>query len=57
MSEPEAGIENALTANPKAVAEQHEKQLSELKEAYGGAMLEVKFLQMSQRHLVSTEES
>jgi len=44
MDDAEAGMENALKANPKDVAEQYEKQLSELKEAYGEAMLEVKFL-------------
>ena len=49
-------MENALKANPKDVAEQHEKQLSDLKEAYGEAMLEVKFLKKLQRHLASTEE-
>ena len=57
MSEAEAGMENALKANPKDVAEQYEKQLSELKEAYGEAMLEVKFLKKLQRHLASTDES
>ncbi len=51
------GMENALKANPKDVAEQYEKQLSELKEAYGEAMLEVKFLKKLRRHLESTEES
>ena len=57
MSEAEAGMENALKANPKDMAEQYEKQLSELKEAYGEAMLEVKFLKKLQRHLASTDES
>ena len=57
MSEAEAGMENALKANPKDVAELYEKQLSELKEAYGEAMLEVKFLKKLQRHLASTDES
>ena len=57
MTDAEAGMENALKANPKNVAEQHEKELSELKEAYGEAMLEVKFLKKLQRHFASTDES
>ena len=57
MDDAEAGMENALKANPKDIAEQYEKQLSELKEAYGEAMLENKFLKKLQRHLASTEES
>ena len=44
MDDAKAGMENALKADPKDVAEQCEKQLSELKEAYGQAMLEVKFI-------------
>ena len=55
MTEAEAGMENALKANPKDVAEQYEKQLSDLKEAYGEAMLENKFLKKLQRHLDSTD--
>ncbi len=57
MGDAEVGMENALKANPKDIAEQYEKQLSELKEAYGEAMLENKFLKKLQRHLASTEES
>ena len=57
MDDAEAGMENALKANPKDIADQYEKQLSELKEAYGEAMLENKFLKKLQRHLASTEES
>jgi|TARA_R100001509_G_C4885081_1_gene221968 transposase-like protein len=57
MDDAEAGMENALKANPKDIAEQYEKQLSELKEAYGEAMLEIKFRKKLQRHLDSTEES
>ncbi|EED31990.1 hypothetical protein NOR53_3429 [gamma proteobacterium NOR5-3] len=57
MQDAEAGMENALKANPKDVTEQYEKQLSELKEAYGEAMLELKFRKKLQRHLDSTEES
>lgn len=57
MNDAEAGMENALKANPKDISEQYEKQLSELKEAYGEAMLEVKFLKKLQRHLDSNGES
>ena len=57
MSDAESGMENALKANPKDISEQYEKQLSELKEAYGEAMLEVKFLKKLQRHLDSNGES
>lgn len=47
----EAGMENARKANPKDTAEQYEIQLCELKEAYGEAMLELKFRKKLQRHL------
>ncbi|MEM9313440.1 MAG: transposase [Pseudomonadota bacterium] len=57
IQDAEQGMENALKANPKDVAEQYEQQLSELKEAYGEAMLEIKFRKKLQRHLDSTEES
>ena len=57
MDDAEAGMENALKANPKDVAEQYEKQLSELKEAHGEARLEVKFLKKLQSHFASTEDS
>jgi len=56
MGDAEAGMENALKANPKDVAEQYEKQLSELKEAYGEAMLEVKILKKYHRLLGQPEE-
>jgi transposase-like protein len=36
------GMENALRANPQDVREQYEKQLKELQEAYGEAMLELR---------------
>ena len=42
MDDAEAGMENALKANPKDIAEQYEVQLRELKEAYGEAMLELR---------------
>ncbi|AGZ29545.1 DUF1153 domain-containing protein [Burkholderia pseudomallei] len=34
------GMENALRANPQDVKEQYERQIKELQEAYGEAMLE-----------------
>ena len=55
MEDAEAGMENALKANPKDLSEQYEKKLKELHEAYGEAMLENKFLKKLQRHLESTE--
>lgn len=36
------GMENALRANPLDVRQQHEKQLKDLQEAYGEAMLELR---------------
>lgn len=36
------GMENALKANPQNVREQYERQLKELQEAYGEAMLELR---------------
>ena len=36
------GMENALRANPQDLREQHEKQLKDLQEAYGEAMLELR---------------
>jgi hypothetical protein len=36
------GMENALRANPQDVREQYEKQLKNLHEAYGEAMLELR---------------
>jgi transposase-like protein len=37
-----AGMENALKAKPDDVREQYEKQLKDLQEAYGEAMLELR---------------
>ena len=56
MENAEAGMENALKATPKDIAEQYEAQLRDLKEAYGEAMLELKFRKKLQRYLDSTEE-
>ena len=36
------GMENALQANPLDVRQQYEKQLRDLQEAYGEAMLELR---------------
>lgn len=36
------GMENALRSNPQDVREQYEKQLKDLQEAYGEAMLELR---------------
>jgi len=36
------GMENALRANPLDVREQYERQIKELQEAYGEAMLELR---------------
>ena len=36
------GMENALWANPLEIREQYEKQLKDLQEAYGEAMLELR---------------
>ncbi len=36
------GMENAMRANPQDVREQHERQLKDLQEAYGEAMLELR---------------
>jgi len=36
------GMENALRAKPQDVREQYERQLKELQEAYGEAMLELR---------------
>ena len=41
------GRENALRANPQDVREQYEKQLKELQEAYGEAMLELRARKMA----------
>ena len=36
------GMENALRANPLEIKEQYERQLKDLQEAYGEAMLELR---------------
>ena len=41
MDDAKRGMENALRANPLDMREQYEKQLKELQEVYGEAMLEL----------------
>ena len=42
MDDAKRGMENALRTNPQDMREQYEKQLKELQEAYGEAMLELR---------------
>ena len=42
VAQGKAGMENALRAKPEDVREQYEKQLKDLQEAYGEAMLELR---------------
>jgi len=42
MEDGRRGMENALKANPQDVREQYERQLKDLQEAYGEAMLELR---------------
>lgn len=42
MDDARRGMENALRANPLDVKEQYERQLKDLQEAYGEAMLELR---------------
>lgn len=42
VEEAKAGMEYALRAKPRDVREQYERQLKELQEAYGEAMLELR---------------
>lgn len=42
IEEGKKGMENALRAKPLEVREEYEKQLKELQEAYGEAMLELR---------------
>ncbi|WP_206613477.1 hypothetical protein [Parahaliea mediterranea] len=46
MYDAEAGMKNALRANPKDIAEQYEKQLRDLKQADGETMIELGFRKM-----------
>lgn len=42
VEEGKRGLENALRAKPEDVREQYERQLKDLQEAYGEAMLELR---------------
>ena len=42
MDEGKKGMENALRSKPLEIKEQYERQLRELQEAYGEAMLELR---------------
>lgn len=42
VDEAKRGMENALRTNPLDVKEQYEKQIKELQQAYGEAMLELR---------------
>lgn len=42
VEEGKRGVENALRTNPLDVRQQYEKKLSDLQEAYGEAMLELR---------------
>lgn len=42
MDQGKSGMENALKAKPEDIREQYERQLKDLQEAYGEAMLELR---------------
>ena len=42
LDDAKRGMENALKARPEDIREQYERQLKELQEAYGEAMLELR---------------
>jgi transposase-like protein len=50
------GMENALRANPQDVREQYERQLKDLQEAYGEAMLELRIRKTLQSLLGEDEK-
>ena len=56
MDEAEAGMENALRANPRDVTEQYERKLEEAHAALGEKELELKALKKLQRHLGLEED-
>lgn len=49
-------MENALKANPQDVREQYERQLKELQEAYGEAMLELRARKKLLQSLLGEDE-
>lgn len=50
------GMENSLRANPLDIREQYEKQLKDLQEAYGEAMLELRARKKFQALLDAQDE-
>ena len=55
MDKAKRGMENALRAKPLDIKEQYERQLKELQEAYGEAMLELRARKKLQS-LLGTED-
>lgn len=56
MEHAKAGMENALRAKPEDVCEQYERQLKDLQEDYGEAMLELR-ARIKLRSLLGKKES
>ena len=56
MDKAEAGMENALRANPRDVTEQYERKLEEAHAALGEKELELKALKKLHRHLGLEED-
>ena len=56
MEDGRRGMENPLKANPQDVREQYERQLKELQEAYGEAMLQMRVLKKYQSLLGDDEK-
>ena len=50
------GMENSLRANPLDIREQYEKQLKDLQEAYGEAMLEIRARKKAQALLDAADD-
>ena len=57
VDEAKRGMENALRAKPLDIKEQYERQLKELQEAYGEAMLELRARKKYQALLLDKEEN
>lgn len=55
VQQAKAGMENALRAKPEDVREQYERQLKDLQEAYGEAMLELRARKKLQSLLAKDE--
>ncbi len=56
VDEAKRGMENALRAKPLDIREQYERQLKELQEAYGEAMLEIRARKKLQALLGNEDE-